>query len=147
PDEARDGARVFSRPTAARLPEEVGKPAFQAAEAIRFLEAHREGPFLLVVNFLEPHPPYHGPFDRAYDPQPITLPASWYREMEPSVPRRYRERRATYAAHDPQLETNDERGWKALKARYWGSCTLVDKYVGRMLDRLEALGLADDTVV
>ena len=45
------------------------------------------------------------------------------------------------------MKSNDEWGWKELKARYWGLCTLVDKYVGRILDRLEELGLADDTIV
>src|SRR6266545_2224956 len=44
----------FGRKTAARLPEEVGKPAFQAAACIRFLETRSlstggdERPFLLM---------------------------------------------------------------------------------------------------
>ncbi|MDQ3701391.1 MAG: sulfatase-like hydrolase/transferase, partial [Chloroflexota bacterium] len=42
PDMARDGAKVFSRPSAAQMPEEVGKPAFQAAECPRFLEMYRD---------------------------------------------------------------------------------------------------------
>ncbi len=147
PDTAADGAKVFSRPTAAKLPEEVGKPAFQAGACVDFLERNRDRPFLLMVNFLEPHPPYIGPFDDRYDPERVPLPESWYRAMEPSVPARYRQRRREYEVRLPQVDTNDERGWKALKARYWGSCTLVDKYVGKILDRLEVLGLADDTVV
>ena len=148
-DDARDGAKVFSRPTEARLLEEVGKPAFQAAACAQFLEARaaeRARPFLLMVNFLEPHPPYFGPYDSLYDPVDMTLPESWYREMEPTVPERYRRRREGYTREAP-VATNDERGWKELKARYWGSCTLVDKYVGQILDRLETLGLAEDTVV
>ncbi|MBI3969952.1 MAG: sulfatase-like hydrolase/transferase [Chloroflexi bacterium] len=147
PDEARDGAKVFSRPTAARLPEEVGKPAFQAAACARFLETHGREPFLLMVSFLEPHPPYFSPFDNLYPPEEMELPESWYREMEDIVPLRYRRRRQAYAGRDPHVDTNDERGWKELKARYWGACTLVDKYVGRILQRLEALDLADDTIV
>jgi arylsulfatase len=147
PDEARDGARVFSRPTEARLPEAVGKPAFQAAHCVRFLEEHRARPFLLVCNFLEPHPPYFGPFDGLYRAEDMTLPESWSRDFGPTVPARYRERRRAYAEHNPQVATNDERGWKALKARYWGSCTLVDTYVGQILGGLEALGLAEDTIV
>jgi arylsulfatase A-like enzyme len=150
PDTAGDGARVFSRATAARMPEEHGKPAFQAAECIRFLEARaaeRDRPFLLMVNFLEPHPPYFGPFDDLYPPEEIELPASWYREMEETVPERYRQRRRALAARNPNVPADDEHGWKELKARYWGGCTLVDKYAGQILDRLEALGLAEDTIV
>ena len=51
------------------------------------------------------------------------------------------------AGHPHWVKSNDEWGWKELKARYWGLCTLVDRYVGRILDRLEELGLADDTIV
>jgi arylsulfatase A-like enzyme len=142
------GEQKNSRELAARLPEELSKPAFQAAEAIRFLEAHRDRPFLLSVNFLEPHPPYFGPFDGLYAPEDVPLPRSWYREMEDTVPLRYRRREAVLRdGMKGRLETNDEAGWKALKARYWGNCTLVDKYAGRILDALDDLGLAEDTIV
>ena len=130
----------------------MGKPAFQTAAALRFLEAHRDRPFFLSVNYLEPHAPFNGPFDGLYKPEDVTLPDSWYGEMEASVPLRYRRLRAAYggdymAGHPDWVKSNDEWGWKELKARYWGLCTLVDKYVGRILDRLEELGLADDTIV
>jgi len=38
PDQAADGTHVFSRTTAARLPEAAGKPAFLADAACRFLD-------------------------------------------------------------------------------------------------------------
>jgi arylsulfatase A-like enzyme len=145
---AAAGGYKLDRTAAARLPEVVGKPAFQAAECVRFLETFRDRPFLLMCNFLEPHPPYNGPFDGLYDPATVPLPDSWYRDFDPTVPRRHRGLRREMA-RDPRgrLGGNSERGWKALTARYWGSCTLVDKYAGVILDRLDALGLADDTVV
>lgn len=138
---------VFSRDTAARLPEEVSKPACQAAEAMRFLEHYRDHPFMLSVNFLEPHYPYFGPWDGMYAGNEMTLPETWYREMETTVPKHYRLRRRLYAERNHYVETNDERGWKELKARYWGLCSLVDKYAGQVLQRLEELGLAEDTIV
>ncbi len=45
------------------------------------------------------------------------------------------------------VRSNDELGWKELKTRYWGLCTLVDKYVGRILTSIAELGLAEDTIV
>lgn len=143
---------TFARHTAAALPEAVGKPAFQTAAALRFLEAHRDRPFFLSVNYLEPHAPFNGPLNGFYKAEDMTLPDTWYGEMEASVPLRYRRLRAAYAGdymdrHPDWMKSNDEWGWKELKARYWGLCTLVDKYVGRILDRLEELGLADDTIV
>ena len=80
----------------------MGKPAFQAAHCIRILEGHRARPFLLMCNFLEPHPPYFGPFDDRYRPEVMTLPESWSREMEQTVPARYPQRRRAYAEDNPQ---------------------------------------------
>jgi arylsulfatase A-like enzyme len=139
----------LSRPEAAALPEAFGKPAFQAAECVRFLETHRDRPFLLMCNFLEPHPPVTGPRDGAYAPEDMVLPPSWYREMDETVPLRYRQQRDVERndAHYRWLRRNDEWGWKELKARYWGLCTQVDHYAGVILDRLEALGLAERTIV
>jgi arylsulfatase A-like enzyme len=145
-DPGRHGLR-FSRPTAARLPETVGKPAFQAAECVRFLETYRDQPFLLMCNFLEPHPPNMGPFDGMYDPAAVPLPESWDREPEETVPLRYRLRRHPAIPEYTRLSTNDERGWQEYTARYWGLCSLVDKYTGQILQRLEELRLAEDTIV
>ena len=152
PSDPHHDSVIFDRRTAARLPEEEGKPAFQATEAIRFLETHRDQPFLLSVNFSEPHSPYAGPFDDLYEAEEMTLPESWYLSMEETVPlpvRRLREAYARGYMAKGQLgvKSNDEPGWKELKTRYWGLCTLVDKYVGRILTGLEELGLADDTIV
>ena len=36
---------------------------------------------------------------------------------------------------------------RTAAARYWGLASLVDKYVGVILDRLRALGMADDTAI
>ena len=150
-DPHRDGV-TFNRFTAAGMPEAVGKPAFMAAETNRFLDTHRDQPFFLSVNFLEPHAPFNGPFDGMYQAEDMTLPDSWSKEMDETVPRRYHQVREGYAgeymaAHPHWVKSNDEWGWKELKARYWGLCTLVDKYAGQILQHLEELGLADDTIV
>jgi arylsulfatase A-like enzyme len=141
----------LGREVAARRPEELGKPAFQAREALRFLEAYRERPFFLSVNFLEPHPPYFGPWDGLFREEDMTLPKSWYAEMEHSVPLRFRMRREYMrdqpGGHKGRLRSNDESGWKDLKARYWSNCALVDKYVGVILRGLDEMDLAQRTIV
>ena len=142
---------TISRAEAVELPEEVGKPAFQAQECIRFLEANRDRPFFLSCNFLEPHHPYFGPFHGRYRPEDISLPDSWYGAPEPTVPLRFRLRRQHYvegwANTLPPGFTDEALQWKTAKAWYWGQCSLVDKYAGLILKRLEELGLAEDTVV
>lgn len=149
PDSARDGAKIFGRNTAARLPEAASKPAFLAHEACRFLEERSRGtePFALYVNFLEPHMPFFGPWDDMYCPGDVPLPKTWYGPPDAGMPLRHRLLREAFANPNPILPVCDEAGWKETVARYWGLASLVDKYVGRILDRLEELGLADNTVV
>ena len=67
----------FSREFAARLPLELGKPRFLEQKTTDFLRRHRDEPFVLYVNFLEPHPPYDGPFNDRYDPEEIELPPNY----------------------------------------------------------------------
>jgi arylsulfatase A-like enzyme len=145
----------IGRPAAAALPEEAGKPAFQAVECIRFLEKFQDRPFLLMCNFLDPHPPNNSPFDSMYDPATIPLPDSWHGQLEESVPLRYRLRRQHTERLDVRwkkwapsyLSGNTARAWQELIARYWGQVTLVDKYVGRILSQLDELGLSRNTIV
>jgi arylsulfatase A-like enzyme len=146
PDPHRNGT-VFGRLTAARLPEAHGKPAYEAARAIEFLERFRERPFFLLVTFIEPHPPVTGPFDGLFAPEAMSLPDTWDREPDPTMPLRYRLRRQEVVETRKYLPGDDVQSWKAYKARYWGQCSLVDKYAGRILQRLDELGLEDDTVV
>jgi arylsulfatase A-like enzyme len=151
PDSAADGSRIWSRESAARLPEQLGKPAFLAREACRFLDehqaAHAGAPFVLYVNFLEPHMPFFGPWDDHFSPDDVRLPETWGTPPDPGMPLRYRLRRDGFAAHNPHVWTDDAAGWRALAARYWGLASLVDKYAGQILDHLAALDLADSTVV
>jgi choline-sulfatase len=146
PDPHRNGM-VFGRLAAARLPEAHGKPAFEAARAIDFVERYRAEPFFLLVTFIEPHPPVTGPFDHLFRLEEMTLPDTWPRTPDPTMPLRYRLRRRDVVETRKYLATDDEHTWKAHKARYWGLCSLVDKYAGQILDKLAALGLAEDTVV
>ncbi len=57
-----------------RLPLEHCKPRFLELRACDFLRRHRNEPFILYVNFLEPHMPFYGPLNDEHDPDEITLP-------------------------------------------------------------------------
>jgi choline-sulfatase len=92
-------------------------------EAIRYVDAHREGPFLLSVHFREPHAPY------APVPPEDSEP---YRTLDPTIP--------SY----PGLPVARV---KQLTREYYASVHAVDRNVGRLLDRLDALGLTGDTIV
>ena len=95
--------------------------------AIRFLEDNRRNePFFLWVDSFDPHEPWDPPTRYAdmYDP-------NWDEPYEPIHLR-------------GQM---DDRIRQRIKALYYGECTFVDKWVGHLLDKLEDLGMADDTLV
>lgn len=95
--------------------------------AMDFIEAHvstrGDDPFFLMMSWIPPHWPYETfPEEyNIYDPDKITL--------TPNVP----EALAAY-----------ERKETAL---YYGNVTGLDDQIGRLMRKLEALGIADDTIV
>jgi len=144
-----DGSASFSRGSCARLPEELSKPAYLAGEASRFLRENRRGrPFMLFVNFFEPHMPYTGPRDGQYDPADVPLPPNFDAAPGPEQPLKLRLFRQHYARHGHSgLRLATEDHWRRLIANYWGLCSQVDTHLGTLLDTLEECGLAADTVV
>ena len=138
----------FSRDFASRLPVEQGKPRFLEEKATDFLRRHRHEPFLLHVNFLEPHPPYWGPFNDQHPVDEIELPPSYTIPLADDEPLAYRIRRLTDRMLRPQgIDLSTDAGWRRLIANYWGNVTHIDRAVGGILRALEELGLADNTIV
>ncbi|CAN5189098.1 arylsulfatase [soil metagenome] len=88
--------------------------------AISFMETHREKPFFCYIPYCTPHSPMQVP-DRFYDPIAT--------------------KDLTLHHRDPHKE--DDAHLRAALAM----CENIDWNVGRILDQLDALGLAEDTVV
>jgi len=140
--------RYFTRSEAARLPEEFGKPAYLAREASRFIRENRNRPFILFVNFLEPHMPFFGPRDGQYDPSDVALPGNF--EAIPTDDQPLKTRLMYRAFRERGYDgfpLHTEEGWRRLIANYWGLCSLVDTHVGTILSTLEECGLSDNTIV
>jgi arylsulfatase A-like enzyme len=132
----------FSRGYAARRPLEQCKPKFLETRACDFLRARQQDPFILSVNFLEPHMPFYGPLDHEHDPAEVQLPDNYADPLEANEPLRSRVMREHYRRQYPTPEK-----MRDLIRKYWGLVTQVDLSVGRILETLEDLGLADNTVV
>ena len=129
-------------------PVEASVPYFLAEGAIAALRRYRDAgqPFLLFLNFWGPHAPYlpSEPYASMYDPAAIPpWPnfADTY-EGKPVAHRRYRD--SFYGEGNP-VRTWDE--WSKWVARYYGFMTQIDAQMGRVLDALDELGLADSTAV
>jgi len=133
----------FSRSFTASRPIEHCKPKFLELKACEFLRRHRNEPFILYVNFLEPHMPFFGPLDHEHSPDQVLLPANFTDPLEENEPLRYRVKQEACR----QQYGSDAASIRALIARYWGLVTQVDRSVGAILGTLEQLGLADNTIV
>ena len=142
------GQGEFSRGFAARLPIDHCKPKFLELEACEYLDRHRGEPFMLYVNFLEPHMPFFGPLDNEHAPEAIDLPRNFDDPLEENEPEVYRQARANFVKNGyKEYDLSREDHWRRLIAKYWGLVTQVDRSVGAILARLEKLGLAENTIV
>ncbi len=116
-----------------------------ASEAIHALETYhprRTGkPLFLALGFYRPHTPYVAPgrwYDR-YPPERVELA---------EVPPGDREGKPVAALADRrwQAEMSEEQKRSAIQG-YHASVSFIDEQLGKVLDALEAQGLANDTVV
>ena len=147
PEREAHGANVFGRGTAARMPEELTKASFLGQEASRFIRENKDNPFVLYVNFLEPHAPFFGPLDDHHDPDAMPTGPHFLRLPEENASRKLRSKaeqfkESGFAPHD----LTSEAGWRKLRAQYLGLVTLVDRAVGKILTALEESGQADNTI-
>ena len=138
------------------------EPDFQTEHAIEFMQqAAAEGPFLAWVCFGPPHFPMDMPahWRRMYHPDRITLPAGTpdpalqkrrarqRTRLEFGGDERFGERSRTdpVPGMDPDIETEGQI--RKFVAGYYGMISAIDHNVGRLLDWLDASGLARDTLV
>lgn len=113
-----------------------------ATEVIRMLEKHRDEPFFLAAGFYRPHTPYVAPthyFDK-YPLEEVRLR---------QVPENHRQGvpAPAFASHKKEQEQlTDPLRREAIQA-YQASISLMDAQVGRVMEALDRLGLAENTVV
>jgi arylsulfatase A-like enzyme len=105
-------------------------PSRTAETAVRWLEENSEaGPFFLWADFFDPHEPWDAPeyLVRRYDPGYAGTPM-----MHPNY--------GPSSAYTPAELRN-------LRAHYAAEAELVDRWVGRVLQKIDDLGLWERSVV
>ena len=139
---------TFSRLFEAHLPIEHCKPRFLERKAIDFLRRHRNEPFILYVNFLEPHPPYYGPLNDEHKVEEMELPPNYATPLGEDEPLAYRIKSQRDRQMRPEgMDLRTDAGWRRFIANYWGNVTHIDRSIGAILKTLEDLGLAENTIV
>ena len=112
-----------------------------AAETIRLLEAHKDKPFFIAAGFYRPHVPDIAT-KKYFDLYPLaemTLPVEPAGHVANIPPIALTTRPANYGL--------DELKLRQFKRAYFASISFVDAQVGKVLDALDRLGLADKTIV
>ncbi|GIP31949.1 sulfatase [Paenibacillus sp. J2TS4] len=119
-----------------------------------------EDSFFLWASFPDPHPPYlvPEPWDRMYDPDSLTIPTvtpgehvhnpphfQMTQEDSPDFSAWQETGHPIHGYHSHVIHSEEER--KQLVATYYGMISFMDKYIGRILDKLDELGLTDNTIV
>ena len=110
-----------------------------AAETIALLEQHRDRPFFIAAGFYRPHCPFIAP-KKYFDMYPDVgrMPVEEFSEMLL--------RQSPTASRGIVWNVPVDEQREAIRA-YYASISFMDAQVGRILDALDRLGLADNTIV
>ncbi len=123
------------------VPPEHTHTAWTVKEGLEALDRLKDGPFTLTLSIGPPHPPmvlpkpYYGMYPPSEMPVPKTLD-------DPRTDSPYRN---SNHGNDPAYR--DPAMVRQMISDYYGLVTEVDHWVGKVLDRLDALDLADHTLV
>lgn len=143
------------------IPEKYHYSTFVSERTSALLEDYKENDenFFLWASFPDPHPPYlvPEPWDTMYDPGSLSVPTIKEGEHENNPPHfkltqeknpdfsEYME--TGYCMHGFESHCHDTETLKKSIATYYGMISLMDKHIGRILDKLDELGLTDNTIV
>ncbi|OPZ19981.1 MAG: Arylsulfatase [candidate division BRC1 bacterium ADurb.BinA364] len=143
------------------LPERFHYTTWTAERAIANMERHAgEGrPFFLWASFHDPHPSYlvSEPWASMYRPEEMEPGALDPDELQYSTPphRKTQEAKPDFSEFKETPHMNfgyhshrfDRQAFQKNMAVYYGMVSFMDSQIGRILDSLERLGLADNTLV
>ena len=116
-------------------------------------------PFFLWSSFFDPHPKYlvPEPWDTMYDPESLTVPSVIEGEHDHNPPHfqltQQRNpdfspwRKSGFGLHGFNCHLHDKDELAKNIAIYYGMISLMDKQIGRIMNKLDELGMAENTLV
>ncbi len=112
-----------------------------ATDAIHLLEQHQDKPFFIAAGFYRPHVPEISPkkYYEWYPFEKISLPKEPPEHMAAIPP-------MAFHVKPPNYDLSEEK-LRRFKRGYLASVSFMDAQVGRLLDALDRLKLADNTIV
>ncbi len=144
------------------LPEEYHYTTWTSERTIAQIERAKDedAPFFIWSSFHDPHPPYLVPETWAsmYDPADMPIGRIEPGELETMCPfvRETQQKQPDFSGfrdeggqgnHGLHSHLHSEEHLRKNMAIYYGMTSFMDAHIGRILDRLDELGLADNTLV
>ena len=138
-----------------RLPEELYPTSYIAERTSAWIENHGrkagDQPFFLQCSFPDPHHPWTPPgrYWDLYSPADIPLPASFRQKNLPPLAQALHERTRTGGNREgmgPSFAVS-ERECREIIALNYGSISMIDDAISRVLATLAAGGMEKETVV
>jgi arylsulfatase A-like enzyme len=124
---------------------EQTESAFMTTTVLDWLGRRDEDrPWCAHVSYLRPHPPYlaPAPYHDLFDPADVPAPVRRASAEDEAALHPFLTGALGVVPSPP-----DELDQRQLQATYYGMIAEVDAQLGRLLDGLDRLGMADDTVV
>jgi arylsulfatase A-like enzyme len=124
------------------LPPDISYASYNTEQTLDALERMKDGPFTLTCSFDPPHPPMviQEPYYSMYPPEGIEVPENINDPM-------------TYSPYGRRVRGGEESPYgdpeniQNMRSIYWGMVREIDDKIGMILDKLDELGLADNTLV
>ena len=142
-----------------KLPVEWHNTTWTADRAIDWLKNNNDDkPFLTWISFPDPHHPFDAPepWSHLHKPEEVDLPKHrkrsfegrpWWHEVvltaEPTGDKKGAEIRKAYS----RIPEQTDEQLREIIANTYGQVALIDHNVGRILDTLDEMGIADNTIV
>lgn len=128
-----------------------GRVAAETMKRLQAAKARSGQPFFIAAGFVRPHLPFSAPkkYWDLYDPAKLPMPQ--FEKHPAGSPKVAHKRGGEIAAYKPVPEGPDPKFSPELKRQlihgYYASTSFVDAQIGKVMDELDRLGLADNTLV
>lgn len=124
------------------LPAQHYCDSYIGRKATEFIENNTQHPFMLWVGFCGPHFPFDPPepYDTMYDPSDVPLPPKVAGDLEGKPGMHFWHQNMGYEKLDDEI-------LRKIRSHYFGNITLIDEWVGKIIDALERMGLHENTFI
>ncbi len=131
------------------VPDNAYPDGWIADRTIRFMKDNKDRPFFVGAGFIKPHLPLAAPkkYWDMYDPEKLKLPDNQYlpKNIKPFMATDFFELRAF--GDIPKEGALSEEKKRRLTHGYYACVSYIDAQIGRLLETLDELGLADNTLI